>query len=886
MSSNYSDENKSSSMTSESELRLFRKKLKEFKYPQMPKRNPELIKCYQKNNIVITTNLFELKFRYDYYRLTLFSISILPEVDKDNDPLRRKIYNKVDNYLPKNFFKKTFWAGQNFYAIINNTEGEKYENIEIKVEIDDVSYTLKLDKVKEISFRNVNDFNGGNQTIKSIIENLIRNIIMKNPKVIKFHDRTIFEIDPNNITNIKNTNNFYSGYLTSANITESGLYMLINNINKLITGKTVLTKMKEMRKNLSNVNMNKQEIFREIKDYFKYHRTVLTIYGSLRTYKILDIDFEKNPTNTSINYKDKDGRIKTIPLYNYYKIQYKIEIIDKNQPLIIADNNFLEKQKLLPSNNKNNSNENYIIYLIPELVYITGLEEEKLDKRHKNIVSSGFKDPNQKMEKIKGIFNLINSNDSKQIKNKKGEKVNLKSPKELSEEWGINLGSNLTFQGTIFPQPQLYFKNKNIFPNNGRFQTADPFKSHVITAKNIFYVYDNSEKNNYNHRQLFTEILKIFREKKFEFSGDFHPNKVKGIAIEDSHNWESIKRSLSKIERSNESRFCFIFASQRLEKFYNELKDFFLKQLNITTQHAITRKLVFPKKGRTMMYNLVDQINVKEGGENFHIDFKAENIIKSGQVFLIIGLDSKRSNSKITFSMTSSYNFLLTQFYTQAYTCEDKTQPKNETLMIMFEKTIEKLKQHSPHCPDYIIIYRQGGNDVQNKRLTINEIDNFKEVLKQYREKYKYGNDSCNFKNTKLYYICCSLKSDLKFFETKIDNRNNVIEYKNPPSGLIVDEKVTQSNKFEFYLQPQFVNQGTATPCHYQVMYYDKSQDEDDNLKIEYLEKLSFYLTYYYWTWSGAIRVPSFLKMSTTAMDFCRKVFGEQPCFFEQPKFI
>jgi hypothetical protein len=131
----------------------------------MPKRNPELIKCYQKNNIVITTNLFELKFRYDYYRLTLFSISILPEVDKDNDPLRRKIYNKVDNYLPKNFFKKTFWAGQNFYAIINNTEGEKYENIEIKVEIDDVSYTLKLDKVKEISFRNVNDFNGGNQTI-------------------------------------------------------------------------------------------------------------------------------------------------------------------------------------------------------------------------------------------------------------------------------------------------------------------------------------------------------------------------------------------------------------------------------------------------------------------------------------------------------------------------------------------------------------------------------------------------------------------------------------------------------------------------------------------------------------------------------------------------
>ena len=43
------------------------------------------------------------------------------------------------------------------------------------------------------------------------------------------------------------------------------------------------------------------------------------------------------------------------------------------------------------------------------------------------------------------------------------------------------------------------------------------------------------------------------------------------------------------------------------------------------------------------MYNLVDQINVKNGGENFYIDFKKEEIIKSGQAFLIIGLDSKKS---------------------------------------------------------------------------------------------------------------------------------------------------------------------------------------------------------------------------------------------------
>ena len=69
---------------------------------------------------------------------------------------------------------------------------------------------------------------------------------------------------------------------------------------------------------------------------------------------------------------------------------------------------------------------------------------------------------------------------------KKGERINLKSPKELSEEWGINLGSNLIFQGTIFPQPKLYFRIHNvdkvdkqeiIEPTEGRFRPGNPYQS-------------------------------------------------------------------------------------------------------------------------------------------------------------------------------------------------------------------------------------------------------------------------------------------------------------------------------------------------------------------------------------------------------------------------
>ena len=86
---------------------------------------------------------------------------------------------------------------------------------------------------------------------------------------------------------------------------------------------------------------------------------------------------------------------------------------------------------------------------------------------------------------------------------------------------------------------------------------------------------------------------------------------------------------------------------------------------------------------------------------------------------------------------------------------------------------------------------------------------------------------------------------------------------------MCVDSDVIQKDKYEFYIQPQFVNQGTATPCHFEILYqdYDKEKPEN-NFPIEKLQNLSFQLSFYYWTWSGAVRVPGVLRLSTTAIDY------------------
>lgn len=122
-------------------------------------------------------------------------------------------------------------------------------------------------------------------------------------------------------------------------------------------------------------------------------------------------------------------------------------------------------------------------------------------------------DPSKKMSIINnGLKKLIDSENHKTITKNNGEKIEMKSPKELKYEWGINLGNNLSFPGRIISQPKLFFDEK-VNPQNGLFRSQNPLKTNIITNDNIFYIYDKNERKS-NHKYLFTEIMKKFRAKK------------------------------------------------------------------------------------------------------------------------------------------------------------------------------------------------------------------------------------------------------------------------------------------------------------------------------------------------------------------------------------
>ena len=868
------------SQTTESERNSFWNAMKTYEYPLAPKRNANL---RNETQVSIISNLFPIEYIDSMHKILLYSIEILPTISDENFPLKRIIYQRIESLLPEEF-KKTFFAGNNLYACVANINNRDLSLIELSASANKTDYVIKLNKAKEINFRDIaNNNDKENQEVKQMVEKLIRYIIMRDPKMIKFRDGTmVSKNDSNNIQSVNdNTNegsleNIYKGYMTSVHITDNGFFMRINDTNKIISKKSAYKKIMEIRNN--NSGKGHIEIRDLINDYFSNHRTVLAKYGSFRTYRIHMINFDKSPKNTSITIKDINGNINSVSLANYYHNQYGIKIKDENQPLIEVERKI----------KKGDSSEVEIIYLIPELVCLTGLEESNTntDNTRRKITSKTKMRPADKIRAINGINDLINSTANKKYKNKAGKEITLKSAKEVKELYGINIGRNLTIKGRIIPQPHLIFNKgeKFVIPNNGNFRSENPNKVITFNNDNLFYVYDIKEKN--ECCSLFESVMVKCRTKKFSFGDNFNPKNIRGYALQKTNGWGEISNSLKRaIPDNTQHKFGFVFLSRNLEKFYSQLKNYFVNKLNLITQFGVTKKLCDQRRGNTIQFNLVEQFNIKIGGENHYINFVKENLMKESDVYLVVGLKSQieRKSGKIKYCMTATKNRFLNCIDTNIKECDNNKMQRQDLLQSMFKSMIKNLMDSSKRPPNYIILYRKGGNYIENLRLAIDEKDTFINVVKDLENVTK--NKTNKITKIPFYYICCNLKCDLKFFECS-DNVGNK-SYANPKSGLVIDENVTQKNKFEFFIQPQFVNQGTATPCHYQVMC--TYQHSDDILKLEQLERITFYLCYYYFTWAGAIREPGTLKMAETALDFSSKCLTENNSlnyFFPTPIYV
>ena len=228
------------------------------------------------------------------------------------------------------------------------------------------------------------------------------------------------------------------------------------------------------------------------------------------------------------------------------------------------------------------------------------------------------------------------------------------------------------------------------------------------------------------------------------------------------------------------------------------------------------------------------QINAKLGGTSYKINLNKD--IKERRL-MVIGVDSSHIKGMRTgVAMVASVNENFTDFYNKEEIIKEENKAQLKFCVSSFiEEAIEQFKKEKGNKgekPKGIVIYRQGVS-LQQKEYLKNEIAQIDEV--------------CKTKGILYYYILVNTKTTFKFFEKTKDG------YKNPKSGLLIMDGITNKNYFEFYLQPQSVTQGSATPSCFHVAY--------GNLDFpEMIPKFTFDLCHLYSNWQGTVRIPNVIK--------------------------
>lgn len=322
----------------------------------LPKPNLTKSKKFQtflakQNQVPIYCNLFKMKISKNnvYYQ---YSISFKPEIELTNRRAKLSLIKKADDQIREKFGDYVYTGDTLFSPLVLSED--IFEAI-VKDEKIKIDYSIIIRKTQEII--NVNDKSSQyHPSSKILLELIIKEILKLNPNIEFYKNLFVKKNEKKPINGTGFQVDFFPGYTTSIVNTELGLYLNVQIKNKILSNDTCLELIQQKYD-----KKNAKESAKIVKEFF-VERAIRTTY-SKRNYRIDDVCFDKNPSNTTFNWNGKN-----ITIYNYYEVAHKIKIKDKTQPLFLQ-NNFDDKGNSIP------------LYLVPELCLLAGIDDDMVKDR-------------------------------------------------------------------------------------------------------------------------------------------------------------------------------------------------------------------------------------------------------------------------------------------------------------------------------------------------------------------------------------------------------------------------------------------------------------------------------------------------------------------------
>ena len=627
---------------------------------------------------------------------------------------------------------------------------------------------------------------------KQFIEMIIRDILHSNPRLEFYKGIFVITDEKHKIETDNVSVTFYPGFTTSFMETEKGNYLNVTLKNKIIQNETVLDYL-----NYYKYQKN-EKLQKEIKDEL-IGRSFKVSYAK-RNYRIDDILFDRNPKKQTFNYEGK-----TVNLIEYYETAKKLKIKDKDQPLILV-------------RRKDSQGEPISLYFIPELCSLAGLEDDAVkDGRFMRELANYTKfEPADRVDKTNEFLDLLNDPTED---NKHPEKLSAKKKCEL---YGIE----------VKPVKDLftayYMKETKLVGGNNKEVKSSDRTFPVLEKVNMKYWLCFYEKNNYKDAEnLYNTLSKA--------------SKAYGLKIAEPE-WVEMNNNSKAVDWTDTADDYFgkgvkreydfvVFLLGKNDKIYGQLKKHSLCKNGYVSQVVKARSI--QKKGvMSVCSKILLQLNAKLGGVSYKA--KMDNSVQERKL-MVVGVDSSHIKGKRTgVAMVATLNDSYTDFYNKEEIIEEKNNKEQLQYCIsnFLEEAVTAYNKKNKEMPKGVIIYRQG--------VSFQQKDYLKTEIAQIEL-------SCKTKNVLFYYVLVNTKTTFKFFETAKGS------FYNPGPGLLVIDGVTNRNLFEFYIQPQEVTQGSATPTCFHVAY--------GNLNFpEMIAKFTYDLCHIYSNWQGTVRLPNVIK--------------------------
>ena len=511
-----------------------------------------------------------------------------------------------------------------------------------------------------------------------------------------------------------------------------------------------------------------------------------------KNYIIDDISFDRDPKNEKFMYNGKSTKLE-----DYYLEKYKIKIHNYNQPLLIV-------------HKTNSEGKDIPLYFVPELCHLAGLDDEFIKDRDfmKKLADYTKLTPKDRINKTNEFLKLLV--ETEKIKGKI-------SSKEKSELYGIEVKA-------LDQLHKAYNMKETILLGNNKTEISTKDKVFdVISKKDMTKWICLYRKSNFNDAdKLYKSLSSASRGYKLVIS---EPEWVEMNDRDDAQEWVKAAYDYMK---GKEYTFA-VFLLDKNDKIYKTIKIYSLCIDGYVSQVVKVNSL--KKNALSVCSKILLQINAKLSGVSYIAKF--DKSIKDRKL-MVIGVDSSHIKGKRTgIAMVATINTSFTNFYNkEEIIIEEKKERFLFAISSFIEEAIAKYNGFNKELPGGIIIYRQGVS-FQQKEFLINEVINIQKVCDKNKILYEY--------------ILVNTKTTYKFFEKTKEG------YENPEGGLLVLNGVTNRNFYEFYIQPQQVTGGSATPSCFTVAYGNMNYPE-------IIPKLTFDLCHLYSNWQGTIRVPHVLK--------------------------